>query len=246
MDFTVRIDREMLLVIGLWLGVGRVGVLKGPLFAEWGGGVDGRGGVPNSSRSRSSPSGGWGVPARPGAIFSSLPVPVSFCIGKFGPVWTTFTSSSPRTFGIPSFLGDGKRRRRIAPRSSSTAMGLSAAPLPLERDDPGRFWFGEPSKLGICLWGGCENCLSSSSPSSGMVFWRGDCDPVSPPSRSNGEGWSPGPNGSVVKYASEVGFSCASLLVRDLLERELLLLDSRFLRGWFSRAASLSHLSGGR
>jgi len=132
-DFTVRMDRDILLVMGLWLGVGRVGVLNGPLFPEWGGGVEGRGGVPNNSRSRSSPSGGGrSIAPPPGAIFSSLPVPVGFCIGKFGPVWTTFTWSSPRTFGTPSFLGDGKRRRRIAPRSSSTAMGLSAVPLPLE------------------------------------------------------------------------------------------------------------------
>ena len=40
-----------LLVIGRWLGVGRVGVLKRPLVAEeLGGGVEGRaGGVPNRS-----------------------------------------------------------------------------------------------------------------------------------------------------------------------------------------------------
>ena len=49
-----------------------------------------------------------------------------------------------------------------------------------------------------------------------------------------------------MKYASEVGFSCPSLLVRDFLERELPAFDSRFLRGWLSLAASLSHLSGGR
>ncbi len=52
---TDRIDRDILLVMGRWLGVGRVGVLKMPwLTLELGGGVDGRaGGVPNSS-SRSS------------------------------------------------------------------------------------------------------------------------------------------------------------------------------------------------
>lgn len=50
MDLAERMDLVTLLVTGRWLGVGCVGVLKGPALEEaLGGGVEGRGGVPNMS-----------------------------------------------------------------------------------------------------------------------------------------------------------------------------------------------------
>lgn len=79
-DRTDRIDREMLRVMGRWLGVGRVGVLNTPDDADFAGGVDGRlGGVPKSSWSKSSWTPGTGVPGRssPRAVFS-LPAAADF------------------------------------------------------------------------------------------------------------------------------------------------------------------------
>lgn len=133
-DRTVRMDREILRVMGRWLGVGRVGVLNTPDDSNFPRGVVGRtGGVPNSSWSNSSWWPCTGVPGRAGIdMMFSLPSAADLPSWALKFIWECVVVSSPRTLGCPSFLGDGNRSLLVLPRSSSTAMGLSAVPLPLE------------------------------------------------------------------------------------------------------------------
>lgn len=136
-----RIDFEILLVMGRWVGVGRVGVLKRPAFLSLGGGVEGHGGVPNRSAMSSSPGPllepAFGVAKMfvptSTSVFS-LPLPTLFEASC--DILTTLIATSPRTLGCPSFLGDGNSSRRVLPiPPSPRAMGLSAVPLPrLPRD----------------------------------------------------------------------------------------------------------------
>ena len=100
-------------------------------------------------------------------------------------------------------------------------IGLFAVPVPLllrECVDPGRD--GAADGRLDCSWTACvSNCDSFSA------RVRGICD-FSPAGRGalpsafvGEESRSPGPAGSVVKYASEVGFVRASPLVRGFLDR---------------------------
>src|SRR5688572_23557380 len=120
MALTERKDRETLLVMGRWLGVGRVGVLKGP---EWevalalGGGVEGRAAA--GLRKRASRSSSLFIVSSScvTATFSFSAAISLFCLDSV--IVTILTLTSPSTFDGLGFLGEGKRTRLVFPRCTS-------------------------------------------------------------------------------------------------------------------------------
>jgi hypothetical protein len=98
-------------------------------------GVDGRAISPfaiSSSKSlRSSVSASSASTA--GGQFSLFCASITCSFGewKVVAIVTTFVVISPKTFGDPSFLGDGKSSLRVEPKSSSTSMGLCCVPAHL-------------------------------------------------------------------------------------------------------------------
>jgi hypothetical protein len=119
-------------VIGLWEGVGRVGVLKGLVGWAERVGVVGREGrrrmsspkrAARSASSRVLEGGGW---------FSLLLFPVTGGGGGCVKSAEKVGGRSPRDLGEESLRGEGKRRRRVAPRVSSTSMGVFRE-VPIQR-----------------------------------------------------------------------------------------------------------------
>lgn len=127
-DRRERADLETLRVMGLWLGVLRVGVLKGLPGGDFWVGVEGRA-ISSSNNCRSSASAT--STSIPGGQFSlsvasTYATSASLFKGRTSvAICTTFAIISPKTFGDPTFLGDGKSNLLVEPiGSSSTSMGL--------------------------------------------------------------------------------------------------------------------------